>query len=232
MLWVKIRVQIRITLKRIRSHLFSLMQVRIHNIGLPVSCISVRYRSIPVPDWVHLFQYCTGSGIGIFVHSGTGLIRCRTDIPAFWKESTPCLSILLVVERDKPCTPILLAVEGDTPCTSILLALERHTPCTSILLVVEMDTLSPSVLLAVERDTPCPSILLAAEMDTPFTSILPSVELDTPCTSILLAVEIDTLCWYWKIICKCRNAGEKLVWPQFDNCIPASEFRPVLLVTD
>ncbi len=32
----------------------------------------------PVPDWVPLFWYRTGSGIGIFVHSGTGLTGCQT----------------------------------------------------------------------------------------------------------------------------------------------------------
>ncbi len=36
------------------------------------------YRSIPVPDWVPLFRYRTGSGIRIFVHSGTGLTGCQT----------------------------------------------------------------------------------------------------------------------------------------------------------
>jgi hypothetical protein len=46
--------------------------------GRPASCISFRYRSIPVPDWVFLFRYRTGSSIGIFVHSGTGLTGCRT----------------------------------------------------------------------------------------------------------------------------------------------------------
>jgi hypothetical protein len=38
-------------------------------------------RSIPVQDWVPLFQYRTGSGIGIFVHSGTRLTGCRTVHP-------------------------------------------------------------------------------------------------------------------------------------------------------
>ncbi len=36
-----------------------------------------------------LFRYRTGSGISIFVHSGTGLIGCRqSDIPAFKKISS------------------------------------------------------------------------------------------------------------------------------------------------
>jgi hypothetical protein len=39
------------------------------SIGIPASCISVRYRSIPVPDW---FRH------RVFVHSGTGLSRSRT----------------------------------------------------------------------------------------------------------------------------------------------------------
>jgi hypothetical protein len=33
---------------------------------------------IPLPDWVRLFRYRTGSGMGISVHSGTGLTGCRT----------------------------------------------------------------------------------------------------------------------------------------------------------
>jgi hypothetical protein len=47
-------------------------------IGIPASYISVRYRSIPVPDWDPLFRYRTGSGIGISVHFGTVLTGCRT----------------------------------------------------------------------------------------------------------------------------------------------------------
>ncbi len=31
-------------------------------IGIPASGLSVRYRSIPLPDWVPLFRYRTGSG--------------------------------------------------------------------------------------------------------------------------------------------------------------------------
>jgi hypothetical protein len=53
------------------------------------SGISVRYRSIPVPDWVPLFLYWTGSGINNFVHSCNGLTGCRqSDIPAFKKGYT------------------------------------------------------------------------------------------------------------------------------------------------
>jgi hypothetical protein len=45
----------------------------------PASCFSVHYRSISVPDWVPLFRYQIGSGIGIFVHSSTGLAgSCQT----------------------------------------------------------------------------------------------------------------------------------------------------------
>jgi hypothetical protein len=33
------------------------------------SCISVWYQNIPVPDWVLLSRYLTGSGIDVFVHS-------------------------------------------------------------------------------------------------------------------------------------------------------------------
>jgi hypothetical protein len=34
---------------------------------IPASIVSVRYQSIPVQDWVSLFRYRIGSGIGIFV---------------------------------------------------------------------------------------------------------------------------------------------------------------------
>ncbi len=37
------------------------------DIAILVSNISVRYRSIPFPDWVPLSRYKTGSGIGIFL---------------------------------------------------------------------------------------------------------------------------------------------------------------------
>ncbi len=43
----------------------------------PASVISVRYRSISVPDWVLLSRYRAGSGISIFVHSGTGMPGCH-----------------------------------------------------------------------------------------------------------------------------------------------------------
>ena len=39
---------------------------------------TVRYQSIPVPDWASLFRYRAGSSICILVHSGTGMNRCRT----------------------------------------------------------------------------------------------------------------------------------------------------------
>ncbi len=34
--------------------------------GIEGSCISVWYRNIPVPDWVPLFRYWSGSGIGMW----------------------------------------------------------------------------------------------------------------------------------------------------------------------
>ncbi len=40
------------------------------------SGISIRYLSILVPDWVPLLHYRTGSGIKIFIQSGTGLCGC------------------------------------------------------------------------------------------------------------------------------------------------------------
>jgi hypothetical protein len=50
---------------------------------------------------------------------------------------TPCMFILMVVERDTPCMSTLLAVQRDTSYTSILLALEMDTPSMSIMLVIE-----------------------------------------------------------------------------------------------
>jgi hypothetical protein len=49
-------------------------------IDIPASCISVRYRSIPVPEYsdTGVFRYRTGSGTHIFVLYGTGLAGCRT----------------------------------------------------------------------------------------------------------------------------------------------------------
>jgi hypothetical protein len=51
------------------------------------SGISVRYQSIPLPDWFFLFRFLTGSGICICNNSGTGLTGCRkfrpSGIPAF-----------------------------------------------------------------------------------------------------------------------------------------------------
>ncbi len=49
------------------------------------SYISVRYRSIPLPDWVFLFWYWAGSGICILCHSGTGSPGCgQSDIQSCW----------------------------------------------------------------------------------------------------------------------------------------------------
>jgi hypothetical protein len=36
-------------------------------IGIPASLVSVRYRRIPVPDWVSLFRYRNGSCIVFFI---------------------------------------------------------------------------------------------------------------------------------------------------------------------
>jgi hypothetical protein len=108
-------------------------------IGISASCISVRYRSIPVPDWVTSFWYRTGSGIGIFCYSASGGL---TGYRTVWKRGTytrhihtasdglvysihPAHSHCWWLERNTPCTTILLAVEMDTPCMSILLAVER-----------------------------------------------------------------------------------------------------------
>jgi hypothetical protein len=53
-------------------------------IGIPAFIISVQYRRTPVQDWVSLFWYRTGSGIGTSFHSGTELTRCRiVRDPAF-----------------------------------------------------------------------------------------------------------------------------------------------------
>ncbi len=40
------------------------IKANVAGIGIPASSIPVQYRSIPVPDWVSLFRYRTGSGIG------------------------------------------------------------------------------------------------------------------------------------------------------------------------
>ncbi len=66
----------------------------------------------PVPDWVPLFRYRTGSGIRIFVHSGTGLTG-QSDIPAFQK------AVVGGGERETQCTSKLQVAESDTPFTSI-----------------------------------------------------------------------------------------------------------------
>ncbi len=55
-------------------------------IRIPTSGISVRYLSIPVPDWVPLFRYQTGFGVDIFVHSSTQTDR-MPESPAFWHSS-------------------------------------------------------------------------------------------------------------------------------------------------
>ncbi len=112
-------------------------------VGIPSSSISVRYRSIPVPDWIPVFRHRTASGIGIFIHSGTGLTGCRTfrhsGILKHCMKDTPSTSTVYcwrrrwkhpvrARERVTPCTSSLLEVERDTPCTSTLHAAERDTP--------------------------------------------------------------------------------------------------------
>jgi hypothetical protein len=46
------------------------------DIAIPAPIFSVR--SVSVPDWVSLFRYRNGTGIGIYFHSGSGLTGCRT----------------------------------------------------------------------------------------------------------------------------------------------------------
>jgi hypothetical protein len=66
----------------------------------PVSDISVCYRSIPIPEWVPLFRYRTGFGIGILFHSVTGLTGCRTvRHSGIFKNCTK-------EERCTPCTSL------------------------------------------------------------------------------------------------------------------------------
>jgi hypothetical protein len=47
--------------------------------GIPAFDISIRHRSIPVTDWVFLFRYRTGSGIGTLFRTDQ-----MPDSPAFW----------------------------------------------------------------------------------------------------------------------------------------------------
>jgi hypothetical protein len=55
-------------------------------IGIKAYSISVRCRNIPVPDWLPLFWYRTGSGIGILVHSRADWTDAgQSGIPAFVK---------------------------------------------------------------------------------------------------------------------------------------------------
>jgi hypothetical protein len=49
----------------------------------------------PVPNWFLLSRYRTGSGIGGLVHSGSGLIECRTfRLSGVDKKSIPRKSTL------------------------------------------------------------------------------------------------------------------------------------------
>ncbi len=55
------------------SHLPDILWTLVLNTFLQINFyISARIWSIPVLDWVPLFRYRIGSGIDIFVHSGTG----------------------------------------------------------------------------------------------------------------------------------------------------------------
>jgi hypothetical protein len=40
------------------------IKANVAGIGIPASSILVQYRSTPVPDWVSLFRYRIGSGVG------------------------------------------------------------------------------------------------------------------------------------------------------------------------
>jgi hypothetical protein len=71
----------------------------------------VRYRSIPIPDWVSLLRYRTGfpySGTGlvpasaVFFPSGTRMIRCRK----VWRSAIKCTN----ADKETPCTSTQLAV--------------------------------------------------------------------------------------------------------------------------
>ncbi len=86
-------------------------------ISNPASDISVRYRRIPLPEWVPLFRY-RESDICVLYHSGTGLTGCweayTLHVHTACCIKTPCASILLVVKKRQ------------TSCTSILLVVGRH----------------------------------------------------------------------------------------------------------
>ncbi len=97
-------------------------------IGIPASDFSVRYRSIPVPDWVPLFRYQIGSVICILFHPGTahrilrrsGIYKNSAKVEIF----TQYRSILLVVKRHhahSAQSSVHTAGGIETPYKSILL---------------------------------------------------------------------------------------------------------------
>ncbi len=105
------------------------------SIGIPASSISVRYRSIPLPDWISLFRYRTASGIGILfipvpvwldaVYSPTfrhlkvlyeGGERYTIHVYTVGGGEEYTLHVcLLMVDRDTPCTPTLIMVYPACP---------------------------------------------------------------------------------------------------------------------
>ncbi len=139
-------------------------------IGIPASSISVRYRSIPVPDGVPVIPVPDW-----FRHQLFCSFRYRTD----WTPESPAFRHL-----KKHFTKVKRV--AFTPRTSTLHAMDWIASCTLTLLVVERGTLHVHTAGRVERDTPTTNTLLVVERDTPCTSILMPVERDAPCTSIPL----------------------------------------------
>jgi hypothetical protein len=84
----------------------------------------VRYRSIPVPDWVTLLRYRACYGIGNFRYrtgfpfSGTGLVPASA---VFFPSGTRMIRCRKVRRSGINCTN----VEKETPCTSTQLAVSR-----------------------------------------------------------------------------------------------------------
>ncbi len=121
-------------------------------IGIPASDISVRYRSIHVPDYGHSFSlwYRTDRMPDSPVHSAFTKIGHKRKgvhtarLPCQQWRATYIVYTLHVhiadgregynlhvhttglVQMDTPCQPILLEVESRTPCKSILFVLKRH----------------------------------------------------------------------------------------------------------
>ncbi len=156
----------------------------------------------PVPQsCTTAFWYRTDSGINIFVYSGTALTGCRT----VWHSG--------ILKRGLPCTSILLAVESHTPCT-----LHLHTSgCgTGHTLHVHTGVGGKGDTLHVQT----------AGCGNEYTLHVHSAGCGNGYTvqnyysgcgnGYTLHVHRQLLCviraiWYWKIICKCRNAEETLV---------------------